>query len=88
MHGETACKTSDFWPNGGQHYSRNRQLGPLDSRDRIDAAGYPTRCYVCGASQLLKDSNVGAPIGHGTTRLGGSTCRVHEVGKRPTVGVR
>jgi hypothetical protein len=61
----------------------NLGLGHLDSRDLIVDAGYPTRSYVCGASGLLKVSNVAAPIGHGFMRLGGNMCCLHEVGKGP-----
>lgn len=55
----------------------------LFAREPIGGAGLPHRSYVGVASGLLKDSNSALPIGHGGTRLGGSTCRPHEVGQGP-----
>jgi hypothetical protein len=55
----------------------------LFAREPIGGAGLPHRSYVGVASGLLKDSNSALPIGHGRTRLGGSTCRPHEVGQGP-----
>ena len=37
----------------------------------------PQSIYVGEDFGLLKDSNLPPAIGHGTTRLGGSTCRLH-----------
>ena len=71
-----SCKTSEFWSSRGE-------LDRFISHDRIVDAGLPHRSYVGVASGLLKDSNSACPIGSNQTRLGGSTCPVHEVGKGP-----